>query len=246
MKRTRPVETQLNAGGTEECPVCFGTFNRTEIQRPFACTHVLCGRCDAQMLCRGQHRCPMCRTARTGMRQEDAEPDPEPTETLLPPAHVALQLLHSTFGLARQRASTVMFFRRETPIELDRNGHEVFREVSAERVYDERAEEGTDETAGDELAQQEGSGEEEEQDGGTENPLLSFAQHGDVLAAYMPTRRTRRARTPRERREEALAREAAAHQLVEALRNIDSVPMSQFQIAHARIRAEPRRPPFLQ
>ena len=76
----RGMAKRSREAGQAECPVClepFGGTARTQTRASvasFQCDHRFCRACDARLLEHQDHRCPVCRAARRGMTEQQAEP----------------------------------------------------------------------------------------------------------------------------------------------------------------------------
>ena len=64
-KRVRDAKEQKEDrdGGFTQCPVCLEDTVVNPIF-PFDCGHPVCSKCDKELFCRADDRCPMCRKAR--------------------------------------------------------------------------------------------------------------------------------------------------------------------------------------
>ncbi len=190
MSQTKSVQSVVST----ECPVCFEDAACTDLEmiHPFSCGHAICASCDRQMARLVQNRCPVCRTARVGMTQEQADPADDSVVS------DALQMIRGVANLAQHRVgqNAVLFFERQNPIALNPDGSEA----------------------------------QDSQD--SQGP-----QEDDLIIALVE-RRSRNDRATRSRLDEQ-ARQAAAHDLVDALRNIDRVGMVSFRQRHRLSRTDP-------
>tara|TARA_B100000575_G_scaffold263181_1_gene238127 strand:+ start:2010 stop:2480 length:471 start_codon:yes stop_codon:yes gene_type:complete len=147
------------------------------------------------MMQRSLHRCPICRTARNGMTDEEARPYSD--------AHDALPQLaqyeHTYAGGGYGGPGASMFFLNTLPISVDRAGREIPEVRDATRAHeDPRVEEGYTRSL--------------------ESEAIGVIPLNDEARVRLG----------------ALAREAASHDLVDALRNLDSVSLREFQRRRAR------------
>ena len=79
-----------------KCPVCWDALPSRTQRRPnvacsFQCGHQLCLMCDAELLDRHDHRCPVCRAPRIGLTAEEAEPPQD--RHMGPPFHEELETM---------------------------------------------------------------------------------------------------------------------------------------------------------
>ncbi len=202
MRQTRSVQSVQSAQSVQstECPVCFEDAACTDLEmiHPFSCGHAICVSCDRQMARRVQNRCPVCRTARVGMTQEQADPVDDSAVS------DALRMIRGAANLARHHIGQngVLFFERQNPIALNPDGSEA----------------------------QDSQDSQDSQD--AQEP-----REDDLIIALVE-RRSRNDRATQSRLDEQ-ARQAAAHDLVDALRNIDRVAMVPFRQRHRLSRTDP-------
>ena len=67
MSNKKTKRQKISERGSSECPVCLDTV--TDITFPYNCVHQICSKCDNELFCRGDDRCPLCRQER---RQDSA------------------------------------------------------------------------------------------------------------------------------------------------------------------------------
>lgn len=105
MNMTTACNKRAMSEAFEECPVCMESYQpsgpRTKVC-PFLCegrfAHAVCSACDRTLYVRGEDRCPICRSTRSGSSVIRNGP-----RTTIPPHHAAMADISNVIGWLPRR-----------------------------------------------------------------------------------------------------------------------------------------------